>query len=61
MTQDSIFKDYSTSKFEGHKRKITNVGWNSEGKLASCSLDLTTRIWDLNVKKKLKFNFELET
>jgi WD40 repeat protein len=49
--EKSIFKSFTLSKLEGHKRKITNIGWSSEGKLASCSLDLTTRIWDINVRK----------
>jgi WD40 repeat protein len=47
--EKSIFKSYTLSKLEGHKRKITNIGFSSDGKLASCSLDLTTRIWDINV------------
>jgi WD40 repeat protein len=48
--EKSIFKAFTLSKLEGHKRKITNIAWSSEGKLASCSLDLTTRIWDINVR-----------
>eukprot|EP01080_Neovahlkampfia_damariscottae_P010120 gene10120-2539_t len=52
MTQDSIFKEFSTIKLDGHKRKISNVGWSCDGKLASCSLDLTTKIWDLNKPDK---------
>ncbi|CAA7062618.1 unnamed protein product [Microthlaspi erraticum] len=48
MEETISFKSLHSRDYQGHKKKVHSVAWNSNGtKLASGSVDQTARIWNI--------------
>ncbi|CAH2069784.1 unnamed protein product [Thlaspi arvense] len=48
MEETIPFKSLHSREYQGHKKKVHSVAWNSNGtKLASGSVDQTARIWNI--------------